>query len=152
MAAPGSELKIEHILVGIDGSEGSRRAARFAHALAVPLGARLTLLLVLEPPRVLSFGPLDGFAFSAPKLDEAHLASARKLLEEVGRDLPIGRVAHVVEVGDVADTLCSQAEALGVDLVVVGARGAASSAGRWLLGSVSDRVVHHARRPVTVVH
>ena len=147
-----AEARIQHILVGIDGSEGSRRAARFAHALAVPLGARLTLMVVLEPPRVLAFGPLDGFAFSAPKLDEAHLAGARKLLQEVGNDLPAGQVAHVVEVGDVADTLCAQAESLGADLVVVGARGMASAAGRWLLGSVSDRVVHHARRPVTVVH
>ena len=143
--------RVKHILVGIDGSESSRRAARFAIALAEPLGARITLLLVLEPPRVLSFGPLDGFAMTGGAMDPEHLPAARALLQEIGRGLPGDRVAHVVEVGDAADTLCAQAERLGADLIVVGARGAAT-AGRWLLGSVSDRVVHHARRPVTVVH
>ncbi|MBF5043125.1 MULTISPECIES: universal stress protein [Myxococcaceae] len=149
--APPAQRPVQHILVGIDGSESSRRAARFAFALAEPLGARLTLLLVLEPPRVLSFGPLDGFAVAGNPMDPAHLAAARALLQEVGAGVPPERVAHVVEVGEPADTLCAQAEALGADLVVVGARGQAA-AGRWLLGSVSDRVVHHARRPVTVVH
>jgi nucleotide-binding universal stress UspA family protein len=47
---------IQHILVAISGSEHSRRTAHFAHDLAQQLGTRLTLLCVLEPPRILPLG------------------------------------------------------------------------------------------------
>ena len=48
-----------------------------------------------------------------------------------------------------ADTIVDTAAKLGVDLIVVGARGLGPGR-RFLLGSISDRVVHHAGCPVTV--
>ena len=54
-----------------------------------------------------------------------------------------------VEIGPVADTIVDTANHLGVDLIVVGARGLGPGR-RFLLGSVSDRVVHHSSCPVTV--
>ena len=143
-------MNLQHILVAVDGSEGSRRAVAFARTLAQPLGAHVTLLLVLEPPQVLSFGPLEGFAL-AGGTDPKQLEAARRMLQEAGEGLPAGRVSHEVELGTAADVICARAEALDADLIVLGARGT-GKAGRWLLGSVSDRVVHHAARPVTVVH
>jgi nucleotide-binding universal stress UspA family protein len=142
---------IKHILVGVDGSEHSRRAARFAHDLAQQLGARITLLLVLEPPRMLPFGFLDSAAITSPHLDPRELDNVQRLLGEVAADLPKAQVDQQVEVGHPADTVVSVAQKLGVDLIVVGARGL-NRGGKWLLGSVSDRVVQHAGRPVTVVH
>jgi nucleotide-binding universal stress UspA family protein len=142
---------IGHILVGIDGSEHSRRAARFAHDLAQQLGARITLLLVLEPPRMLPFGFLDSAAITQPHPDPRELDNVQRLLGEVAADLPKAQVKTLVEVGHPADTLVAVAQKLGVDLLVVGARGL-NLGGKWLLGSVSDRVVQHAGRPVTVVH
>jgi nucleotide-binding universal stress UspA family protein len=55
-----------------------------------------------------------------------------------------------VRTGDPALQLEQGAEENGADLVVVGARGH-SAAHRLLLGSVSTRLLHHARRPVLVV-
>jgi nucleotide-binding universal stress UspA family protein len=62
------------------------------------------------------------------------------------------RLEKRVEVGRPVDVICDLAEQLQADLIVVGAHGFASRAARVLVGSVSDRVVHTARRPVTVVH
>lgn len=142
---------IRHILVAIDGSEGSKKAARFAHDLAQQTNARLTLLFVLEPPQVVPFGPLDAFAVAAPPRSPEELERVRKLLDQIAADLQNQQAQKIVEIGRPADTICDQASKLGADLVVVGARGLGPG-GRLVLGSVSDRVVHHAGRPVTVVH
>lgn len=142
---------IRHILVGFDGSDSSRRAARFAHDLALQVAARMTVLFVIEPPRILPIGPLDSYLVAGGQHTDEELEGVRKLLEEVASDLPAAQVDKVVEVGRPAETICKQAELLRADLIVVGARGLGVG-GRWLLGSVSDRVVHAADRPVTVVH
>ncbi|MBI5547736.1 MAG: universal stress protein [Deltaproteobacteria bacterium] len=142
---------IGHVLVGFDGSASARKALRFAHDLAAQTGARLTALLVLELPHVLPIGPLDSYIVTAPQADPSEMERVRRLLGEAVADLPAAKVDQRVEVGRAAEVLCEQATKLGVDLIVVGARGLGVG-GRWLLGSVSDRVVHHADRPVTVVH
>lgn len=139
-----------HILVGVDGSEDSRKAARFAGELAERVGARVSLLFVVEPPRSFGMWPMDGFATTGSPLSVEQASSVRRLLEDMAKGFPRAHVEKVVEVGSPAETICRLAETLSADLVVVGARGH-GPVGRWLLGSVSDRVVHHASRPVTVV-
>ena len=140
---------VNHILAGVDGSEGSHKAARFAKDLASQVGARLTLLFVIEPPRVIAVGPMDSF-LEFPRSSPEEIEAAHKLLDEVASDVSHGPVQKVVETGTAAETICAQAEKLRVDLVVVGARGV-GPLGRFLVGSVSDRVVHHAGRSVLVV-
>ena len=143
---------LNHLLLGFDGSEPARKALKFAHDLILQTHAKLTVLYVLEFPRVLSIAPLDGYIVTAPARDPKDLEIARKMLDEALADLPASQVEQNVLVGDsVADVICAEAARLKVDLIVVGARGR-SPGGRWLLGSASDRIVHHAGRPVTVVH
>jgi nucleotide-binding universal stress UspA family protein len=142
---------IGHILVAIDGSEHSRRAALFAHDLAQQVKARITLLFVLEPPRMLPIGFMDAAAITSPHPDAKDIERVQHLLDEVAADLPKAQVEKQVEVGHPADAIVAVAQKLGVDLIVVGARGL-SRGGKWLMGSVSDKVVQHAGRPVTVVH
>lgn len=142
---------IQHILVAIDGSDSARKAARFAHDLAQQTQARITLLFVLEPPRALPLGFLDAGLISVPHRSPEELEATRRLLKEVASDLNKAQVDERVEVGRPADTIVSTAASLDVDLIVMGARGL-NPGGKWLLGSVSDRVVQHAGRPVTVVH
>jgi nucleotide-binding universal stress UspA family protein len=140
---------ISRILVAVDGSEGSRKAAGFAVELARSSNARLLLLTVLEQPWVVPFGPMDSFVIG-PKEDQDRVVAARKQLDEFSAALPAEQVEKHVEVGEPADVIVEQADKLSADMIVMGARGH-SAVSRWLLGSVSDRVVHHARKPVTVV-
>ncbi|HYX92151.1 MAG TPA: universal stress protein [Myxococcaceae bacterium] len=140
---------LNRILVAVDGSEGSRKAVRFAMELARLTQGRLVLLSVLERPTVVPFGPLDAFAFSRPESDE-QLAAVRSMLDEIGREMPPDRVEKRIEFGTAAEVIVEQAHAAGADLVVLGSRGH-GPVGRWLVGSTTDRVVHHSRVPVTVV-
>lgn len=141
---------IQHVLVAFDASENARKAAHFAHDLAEQTGARITLLYVIEPPRVLPIGPLDSFLVTGPQHSQEEFQAVRRMLDEAAAELPRAQVEKVVEVGLPADVVCAQADKLAADLIVVGARGHGTG-GRWLLGSTSDRIVHQATRPVTVV-
>jgi nucleotide-binding universal stress UspA family protein len=140
-----------HILVAVDGSEGSKRAAKFAHDVAVKTGARLTLLYVLDIPTMIPLAPFDSVGIVGQPPGPEELKAADSLLKEIARDLPTAQTETRVEIGNPAHVITEQAEKLGCDHVVVGARGLGAP-GRWLLGSTSDRVVHHSKVPVTVVH
>lgn len=142
---------IQHILVAVDGSEGSRRAAAFAREIAEAVGARMTLLHVLEPIPVANLGFAEFYGVTHRQPTDEEMAQLHKAIHEMAAGFPADRVEEVIEYGEPADVIVSQAEARGADLIVMGARGM-GAVGRFLVGSVSDRVVHHARRNVTVVH
>ena len=142
---------IQHILVAVDGSDASRRAARFAQELARQTQARITLLFVLETPRMLPLAFLDSELITPPARTPEEINAVQRVLDEMAEGLSPPQVTKAVEIGAPADTILAMADSVGADHIVVGARGL-SRGGKWLLGSVSDRVVHHAQRPVTVVH
>lgn len=111
--------------------------------------AKVTLAFVLEAPPVIPVGPLSGYVVTAPPRTQADLDRARDELKSLAKDAGVP-VDTRVELGVPADVICELAERLSVDLIVIGARGL-SPGTRWLMGSVSDRVVHHAPCPVLVV-
>jgi nucleotide-binding universal stress UspA family protein len=140
---------IAHIMVAVDGSGPSRHAARFALTLARQLKARVSLLTVLPPPEVVPLGPLSGYAVVAPPVSMEHTRKIEERLEEISSEFPDVKVEKLVEIGPIADTIVDAANHHSVDLLVLGARGL-SPGRRFLLGSVSDRVAHHAHCPVTI--
>jgi nucleotide-binding universal stress UspA family protein len=136
-----------HILLGVDGSDASAHAAEMAGRLAVDLDAKLTVVFVRQLPAV-SVSPLGvtvDLITYWEDLERLATSRAASVLDKLD-------VAWRLEVrtGDPALQLELGAEENGADLVVVGARGH-SLAHRLVLGSVSTRLLHHARRPVLVV-
>jgi nucleotide-binding universal stress UspA family protein len=136
------------IVVGIDGSEGSRRALRFAldeaharHATLKAVGAWHVPPIVYEAGW--APGPIDLDVY--PKDIQATIDMA---LADVGVATAGVEVTTTVSKGQAADVLC--AEAKGADLLVVGSRGLGGFRG-LLLGSVSQQCVHHSPCPVVVV-
>ncbi|MBL8952024.1 MAG: universal stress protein [Myxococcaceae bacterium] len=139
---------LSHVLIAVDGSPPSRHAARFGLSLAEQLDARATLLTVLHKPEVIPLGPMaTSVVTSGPT--EAELESLRGGLDAIANEHPALNVQRVIELGQVAETIIEWAGKNQVDLIVVGARGL-GPARRFLLGSISDRIVHHAHCPVTV--
>ncbi len=143
-------LMVKHILVGVDGSKESLEAARYAQGLAEQLGGQVTLLFALEPPQVIPVGPLSGYVVTSAPRSEEDVRKAQQVLDAIVAERPKVRTTARVELGKPADTLCALAGQLGVDLLVIGSRGLGAGQ-RLLLGSVSDRVVHHAPCAVLVL-
>jgi nucleotide-binding universal stress UspA family protein len=141
------------ILVGTDGSETAHAALRRAIELAVGLQARLHIVSAYEP---VSEPRLRGEAAQAPRDVEwatnAH-AEVVALLERARVEAASGGVAEVetfARVGDAADAIVDVAEEQRCDLIVVGNKGM-TGAKRFLLGSVPNKVSHHAPCSVLIV-
>lgn len=141
---------VSHILVALDGSEHARHAAYYARDLARQTNARLTMLVAVTPPSAVTIPPFDAVSITQSHPDPDHLAAAQAVMDEIVADLGHGRAIPQVSLGGAVETIVNEAARLGVDLVVVGARGI-GAAERLLLGSVSDRVVRECSRPVLVV-
>lgn len=141
---------VRHILVGLDGSASSVAAAGKALSLAEQLKAQVTLLFVLQPPQVIPIGPLSGYVTTGLPQSQENVERAEAVISQVKMTRPNLEIHSRVEFGAPAEIICQQAENSGVDLIVVGARGL-NTAQRFLLGSVSDRVVHTSTVPVMVV-
>lgn len=141
---------VQHLLIAVDGSSSSHHAANQGFGLARQTGAKVTLAYVLESPPVIPVGPLSGYVMTSPPRTDADLERARAELKSLANEAQGVTVETRVELGVPADVLCELAERLSVDMIVVGARGLTPGT-RWLMGSVSDRVVHHAPCPVLVV-
>ena len=141
------------IVAGTDGSATAERAVARAADLARALGA--TVHLVSAYKRVtdsawIAAGSTMGVAGLADD-DELARGEAEKILERSGRlvkERGVPVQAHVCT-GEAAQALMSIAEAEEATMIVVGNRG--MHGGRRLLGSVPDRVSHHAKCEVLIV-
>lgn len=135
------------IVVGVDGSEHSAAALRWAAREAELHGGKLTAVLVWD---LFNQRHPDGSRRFDPAYDEAHADAA--LLAAVEAALGPDAAASVgrLPVCDVpAQGLIEAAK--GADLLVVGARGLGGFRG-LLLGSVSQQCLHHAPGPIAIVH
>ncbi len=138
------------IVVGIDGSEGGRHALTWARDEAVLRGASLDVVHVWAPP-----SPVSEVSAMASFTDEpAYEKAARDLVAAAADGLALdpkspSSVATRAERGYPPSAVLLD-QATVADLLVVGTRGHGGFAG-LLLGSTSQQVVHHARRPVAVV-
>jgi len=141
-------MSFRSILVADDMLEDSQAALHEAVALAKLARSKLTIVTVIS---VVS----PSFGVPVPMGDsfELILDAARKRLEAVKARL-LSEGVPEVEVallqGDPVDRVVQFANQEAPDLIVVGSRGL-SATGRFLLGSVSDGILHHAHCAVLVV-
>jgi nucleotide-binding universal stress UspA family protein len=133
------------IVVGIDGSDGSKNALRWAATLAGLLGARLDAVATWQLPPVSLLRVLPESYSPRPDIERLLADSVEEVL---GTDRPADIRLKVLE-GPAAQELIAAAE--GALMLVVGSRGLGGFGG-LLLGSVSSRVAEHATCPVLVVH
>ena len=141
----------ETYLIAYDGTDGSRRAARFAAQRASLAGADLHVLHVLEwsPYSFLTAEELDErHRRRQEELDRASRHVVEPLVTELSRS---GRqVTSEVRYGHVAEVICEVAEERSVQLLFVGRTGESKLVAR-VLGSVPGALVQMAPVPVTVV-
>ena len=140
------------IVVGTDGSETATEAVRQAIDLAKQVGGKLELVSAYEPVsdqrlrREKSEAPDDVQWMVNPREDvDATLRDAAELAEEAG----VG-VETFARQGDPADAILDVAEEQKADLIIVGNKGM-TGAKRFLLGSVPNKVSHHAPCSVLII-
>lgn len=140
------------IVVGTDGSETAGEAVAAATRLAKLCDASLHLVSAYEPvPRArlrekARQAPEDlQWTVSAREDVDATLAAAADGVREAGVE-----VATFAREGDPADAILDVAEERNADLIVVGNKGM-TGAKRFLLGSVPNRVSHHAPCSVLII-
>jgi nucleotide-binding universal stress UspA family protein len=130
------------IVLGLDGSEGSRRAVPVASDLAERYGARVVIVHVDE--RIAAKGGVHPVLPNEAQVREELDEHARQLAS-TGIDTKVGVVEIVL--GGPAQAIEEVAEGEGADLIVVGRRGHSPLAG-LVLGSVTQRLLHIAQRSV----
>jgi nucleotide-binding universal stress UspA family protein len=141
---------VARIVVGVDGSTGSRRALAWAVEEAryrgdevvaatvfvyTSVGMAIAIEVVPTPARSVEEVREDTARMLHRVVDEVVGETDVKIIEEVAEGVPARRLIEL---------------ATGADMIVVGSRGLGGFRG-LLLGSVSQQVVHHAPCPVVVV-
>ena len=139
----------KRIVVGVDGSDGSRAAVHWAFELAQERGSELLLVSVWTPPPAQIAHPFDSVPWGTDvDLSGAAEQALQEMLQAVVGDQKDVKVKTQVASGNAAKVLIDLSQ--DADLLVVGSRGHGGFAG-MLLGSVSQHAAAHASCPVVVV-
>ena len=140
-----------HILVPVDGSETSMIAVSKASGLALAFGSRITLIHVIDNYPFIGVGAdyaLGQNEYLAAATSSANAALARGVAALAAEGLHSDQ--RVIDGHVVLEGIVDTANALGVDLIVMGSHGR-TGIEKLLLGSVTQRVLQDARVPVLVV-
>ncbi len=137
-----------HILAAVDFGSGGEQVVARAAALARALGARLSLVHVVE---FLQFDLASELVLPQDVQLEAQMVeAAKRRLATMAADTDVGApVSQWVELGATKQEIMRIAETLGADLIVIGSHGRHGIS--RLLGSTANAVLHGADRDVLAV-
>ncbi|HXY15980.1 MAG TPA: universal stress protein, partial [Terriglobales bacterium] len=146
------EGKFTRILLAIDDSRFSEAAIRMVCEQLHSLGTKLRVLHVVEPPALLVAREMGGYDPTLEHVWEAQTREAEDLVTKVAKKFcGTGlEVTTCVAQGDPKTKILDEAQEWKADLIVIGSHGRAGVA-RFLMGSVSEAVAHHAHCSVEVV-
>lgn len=145
------------ILLTTDGSKCSETAAEYAILIAGQNNAKITVLNVLETYSLAGL-PVEDFT---RKVNEIFRQEGKKDLDNINKifedQIKQKRFRNKIKLvlmtkeGSPAEVILQTVEEENIDLVVMGASGK-HAVERFILGSVAEKVVRHAKCPVLTVH
>ena len=135
--------KMNKILVGIDGSEGSQLALDKAKMLISENGE---IILIAVVPTLKEKTFVDTNVYKKIK-KKANQLIKNTITEFSNKKL---NIRGIIEEGDAAEKIIDTALNLNVDLITLGSKGS-SKIGAYPIGSVANKVVQYAHKPVMVV-
>lgn len=139
---------IKKILVPVDGSENSFRALDQALFVAKSTGAQATAIYVMESPPTV-------YVESQKVLNEImakYRQESARVLDKCKERAGVSgvEIETVLAEGDPASSIVEYAKNEGFDMIVMGSRGLGKIK-ELMLGSVSSKVLHHAKCSVLIV-
>ena len=151
--------KMKKVLIALDYDPTAQKVAETGFSMAKAMNAEVILLHVMVEPVYYStpeFSPImqfSGFIDMKKKLsvDLADLKKAsQQFLDKSKHHLGDNTIQTLVEEGDCAESILKAAKHLHVDVIVMG-----SHSHRWLenilMGSVTEKVLHHTSIPLFIV-
>lgn len=138
---------MQKILVAHDGSKSSDKALKKAVELAINSNATLAVLSVVPELYLTELSDEDRNRISKTLEEETRQAMEKIRKSLSGKSI---EVKTVIRQGDPAEKILETAQKMKVDLIVTGSHGR-HGAKKFLLGSVSSKVVDYSRCPVLVV-
>lgn len=140
----------QNILFPTDGSPEAKKAQETVKELALKFSAHVTVLNSYE-----FSGLIGGYEITPTylaELDRSLEENAKKIVTEAVKDFENAgiKTKQIIAKGDPANTIQEAAEKEQIDLVVMGSRGLGAVKG-FLLGSVSNYVLHHVKCPVMLI-
>ena len=143
---------VRKILVPLDGSELGATALPYAELLGQALGTEVVLLHVLEQMRLPLLSPEIVPPHSEPVPDESKRAESFAYLNGIANRLKKWglKVSSTVVLGSAADQIIDYAKANAIDLIAMSSHGR-TGIGRWIFGSVTDKVLHAGDTAVLVI-
>lgn len=141
-------MSTKKILVPVDGSDNSYRALNQALLLAKSTNAKLTAIHVVESPPTIyveSQKVLDQLLSNYRRESAKILDRCKEIAEKNGIE-----IETVIAEGDPASNITGYAENGGFDVIVMGSRGLGRLK-EMVLGSVTNKVLHHTKSSVMIV-
>jgi len=134
-----------NLLVAVDGSESAKKAFEKSIYLAQNCNSKVDIVHVVQCE-------LGGDSANTFELIEELKENAKKMLEEYKNQAAKNNIPIQIMViqGDPAQVIIELAKTKNYDLIIMGTRGR-SAFQELLIGSVSQKVMHHASCPVMVV-
>jgi nucleotide-binding universal stress UspA family protein len=142
--------RAQKILLAVDGSEGSARAATVGFEITQMTKSQLFIIYVVPTPKVKQYALMSGS--DAAEIMEKYQENGQRLLEgykEAAAEHSLN-AELIIEEGLPPDRIIAQARDKEVDMIVMGSRGA-DSAKRAGMGSSTERVVAGSECTVVVV-
>lgn len=142
----------KHILLPLDGSPLSEHSIPYAAEVARKFGGHIHLLRCMMLPEATVVGmdvTLPTMYADVQRVEKEHL---ERYLERISREPELNGLVHSTHIplGAPGQAILDHSEEFKCDLIVMSSHGR-SGLSRFVYGSVSEKVLHHARCPVLVV-
>jgi len=147
------------VLIALDYNPTAQKVAEVGFSMAKSMNAEVILLHVITDPVFYStsgYSPIMGFRgyldMSPMQLDsiDGLKTAALQYLDKSKQHLGDKTIQTIVKEGDFADSILETAEELHADIIVIG-----SHSRKWLenilMGSVTEKVLHHTSKPLFIV-
>lgn len=137
---------MKKILIAHDGSKSSEKALKKAFQIAETFGSSLTVLSVIPELYLTELMEMDRV-----RILDTMAKETREMMEKIkAKSRHVKSLKTVIKQGDPADEILNTAERMKADVIITGSHGR-HGAQRFLLGSVSSKIVDHAECDVLVV-
>ena len=140
-------MKVEKILLPVDGSDGSNIAIEAARKIGEKFGAKIILLNVVDVGNRASMH--EYYAYD-PTVEDALVKRGQRILEDSKEKLAGVEFEKVNVLGHPGDSIVTYCEENDIDLIVMATRGM-TKVRRFFIGSVTNYVMHHTTVPVLAI-